>query len=108
MKINITSNDITKMHRIDKKVENKSRPIIVKFLSYKPRKLVYDNKKKLKNTQKLITKSLTKRRYSLLSTCQATFGKKNVWTLDGRIFSKDGDSIIVTIQYLKGSGHFPT
>ena len=98
MNVNITLNDITRSHRIGKKTNKKTRPIIVKFLSYRPRKLVYDNKKKLKNTRKLVTESLTKRRFSLLSTCHATFGKSNVWTLDGRIFCKDGDSIIVATR----------
>ena len=98
MELEITPDDITRTHRIGKKSNDKIRPIIVKFLSYKPRKMVYDNKKKLKNSRKLITESLTKRRFSLLSICKTTFGKSNVWTHDGRIFCNDGDSVIVATR----------
>ena len=55
-------------------------------------------KKNLRGTGVVVTESLTKKRFSLLNTCFETFDKKNVWTLDGRIYCKQasGDITVFT------------
>lgn len=67
-------------------VKEGRRPIIVKFVSYKYRSLVFYNKSKLKNTGILITESLTKKRLALMNDAVVKVGRKNVFTSDGRIF----------------------
>jgi len=86
----IVEKQINRSHRLGPRKRNsndkKKRPIIVSFCSYKEKKLVYDAKKLLKSTGITITESLTKNRYTLYQQCQETYGYKNVWTYDGRIW----------------------
>ena len=89
----VLKTEVTRTHRIGRKNStdgNKPRPIIVRFLSYRQRKSVYDVKKKLKGQKLLVTESLTKKRYILLKRCFEEFGIKNCWSLDGRIYCKIG------------------
>lgn len=64
----------------------RSRPVIVKFLSYLVRKRVWLNKKHLKGTNFLITESLTSMRSKVYQRARAAAGGRNVWTLDNRIY----------------------
>ena len=87
----VSINDISRSHRIGRFDRNnankgKTRPIIVRFSSYRQRKKVFDLKKKLKGQRITITENLTKKRLSLLKKCIEKFEKKNCWSLDGRIF----------------------
>ena len=89
--LKMSINEVTRTHRIGRKRTGeaaKPRPIIARFLSYRQRKAVFDRKKNLKGQGIVITESLTKNRFSLLNSCFQTFDKKNVWTLDGRIYCK--------------------
>ena len=88
----VAQTDISRMHRLGKKRtdEDKPRPIIVRFLSYRQRKHVFDRKKKLKGQRLLITENLTKKRNTLFKQCIEVYGKMNCWTLDGRIHCKSG------------------
>ena len=84
----VSVKDISRTHRIGKKrnVSNqKPRPIIVRFISYRQRKQVFDKKKKLRGQGIVITESLTRTRYSLLQKCIEKCGRNNCWTTDGRI-----------------------
>ena len=96
MEAGLTKTDITRSHRLGRKREGdaKPRPIIVRFLSYRQRKMVYDTKKKLKGQNIVVTENLTKKRYSLLRKCFDSFEKNNVWVLDGRIYCKCGNDNI--------------
>lgn len=80
--------NIGRCHRLGRKVGDKPRPVIVRFLSYRQRKLVFDKKRNMKGTRMGITENLTKKRYQ---RCVQEFGKGNCWTLDGRIFAKTDD-----------------
>lgn len=90
----ITSMHIDRCHRSgktpdasdQKRSKNKSRPILVKFVSYKQRQLIYRNKKLLKATGIVIREDLTKVRLSLLHNVIEKFGYQNVWTEDGTIY----------------------
>ena len=64
-----------------------SRPIIVKFATYRSRKTVFNAKKMLKGSGVAIFESLTKRRVSLLKEVQKIAGPRLVWTTDGNIFT---------------------
>ena len=96
----VTVNEVTRTHRLGRKRDEQSkkpRPIIVKFLSYRQRKKVFNNKKKLKGQGIVISENLTKKRYSLLQKCIDIHGKHNCWSLDGRIYCKT-DGIITIVN----------
>lgn len=92
---------IDRCHRVgklnsDMLESSKPRAIIIKFTSYKYRKLLYDNKSKLKGTGMFIHEDLTKRRMDLLRLSIQKFGRTQVWTLDGKIFAcKNGKKFTV-------------
>ena len=91
MDIKITHNDIDRTHRIGKpKTNGKPRPVIIKFVWYNDRK-VFSSKKLLKDSGVYITESLTAFRMQKLTNARETFGFKNVWVVDRRIFyTKNG------------------
>ena len=87
MDIKITDNDIDRTRRIRKQKNNgKPRPVIIKFARYNDRKRVFSSKKLLKDSSVSITESLTAFRMKKLTNARETFGFRNVWTVDGRIF----------------------
>ena len=81
--------DIDRSHRVGRKGE-RPRAVIVKFVSYRKRREMFQNKKKLKGTGKTIREYLTQRRHKLLGECITKYGLNNVWTVDGNIFVKQG------------------
>ena len=87
MNIKITDNDIDRTNRIGKPKNNgKRRPFIIKFVRYNVRKKIFSSKKLLKDSGLSITESLTTFRMKKLNNARETFGFRNVWTVDGRIF----------------------
>ena len=59
--------DIDQTHRLPRKTPGeKSRPVIVKFLRYNTRDLIYKNKKKLKGSRISITENVTAKRITIL------------------------------------------
>ena len=59
--------DIDGTHRLPRKTPGeKSRPVIVKFLRYNTRGLIYKNKKKFKGSRIGITENLTAKRITIL------------------------------------------
>ena len=90
MDIEILPNDLDRSHRIgNPKTKKKETPIIVKFIRYSLRHDIFKNKKFLKGKGASITESLTKDFMVKLNEARETYGFKNVWTSDGKIFFKD-------------------
>lgn len=91
MKINIKLSDIERSHRVGRKSDDtkKSRPIIVRFCSYRIRADVYNKKKALKGTNTYVHEDLSKLRRGLLGKAVAKYGIKKVWTADGRLYWLD-------------------
>lgn len=83
--------DIDRSHRVGKK-SDRPRPVIVKFISYRKRREVFQNKKQLKGSGITVREDLTQIRYKLLKDCITKFGVTNVWTIDGAIHVKNGDT----------------
>lgn len=81
---------------------NRPRPIIVKFVSYRARSLVFDNKSKLKGSGILLREDLTRRRVALYRQTVNTYGVKNVWTSDGRVMyvGEDGRRSVANLSDL--------
>lgn len=65
------------------------RPIIVRFCSYRDRRRVFEEKKKLKGTGITFKEDLTVRRLEVLRTAVDKFGVRNTWTVDGKVFWLD-------------------
>ncbi|KAI5749403.1 hypothetical protein M8J76_007070 [Diaphorina citri] len=89
LKVDILPFHIDRAHRIGKKDSAKNRAIIVKFVSYAQRRLVFSVKKLLKGSGIHITESLTKMNYQILDEAKKIYYKENVWTYDGRVIVKD-------------------
>lgn len=94
MGLQITSDHIERCHRVGKLNKKKPRSIIVKFLSYKQRKQVFQNKKKLKGQKITIKEDLTASRQALLHKVYEFINFKSVWSVDGTIFIKLNDKIL--------------
>ena len=62
----------------------KSRPMIVKFLSYRKRHEVFSAKKKLKGQKLAIVENLTRTRQRIFNVARETVGLKNSWTRMGK------------------------
>ncbi|KAL1449425.1 hypothetical protein WDU94_001934 [Cyamophila willieti] len=93
MQIAVNGSSIDRAHRIGKKNPKKNRPIIVKFVSYYHRRLVFSQKSRLKSSGIYITESLTKENFKILNEAKQIYSMNNVWTNDGRILIKDGARI---------------
>ncbi|KAK4874019.1 hypothetical protein RN001_013379 [Aquatica leii] len=91
--LTLSNNDIDRCHRIGMQ-GNKTRPIIVKFIGYRQRAMVFSAKKKLKGTGVQIREDLTKNRATLLHCASERFGFKNTWTYDGIVIvNKDNRKV---------------
>ena len=69
------------------------RPVLVKFISYQTRKLVFGKKKLLKGSGMTLREDLTTTRLDLYKKVVDKYSYKNVWTNDGKIFFKKDDKI---------------
>ena len=87
LEVKLDEKDIARTHRLGKKKDDgKPRPIIIRFLSYRQRKKVFDKKRKLKGSKIILTENLSKKRYALLQRCKTEFGMDKVWSYDGRVY----------------------
>lgn len=91
IKVDVQEHHIDRLHRIGKPrnmadiIKRGHRPIIVKFVSYVQRNLVFSNKKNLKGCKIGVTESLTSNRLNILNSAKEKFNKSNVWTFDGKV-----------------------
>lgn len=91
LQVDISAGDIERSHRLGSRKQGKSRPIIVKFWSYKNRAKVFSAKSKLKDSGFRIAESLTKSRMAVLKSARDRFGVNRCWTSDGKILINLGD-----------------
>ena len=90
MDIEILSSDLDRSHRIrNPKTKKKERLIIAKFVRYNLRHNIFNNKKLLKRKGVSITESLTKDGMAKLNEARETYGFRNIWISDRKIFFKD-------------------
>ena len=106
LKVPITKNDIERSHRIGSPNKNlheegaqkkstrasrskksKPRPIIVKFVSYRTRKLVISKRRALKGSKMGIDEDLTKENAQLLKRTKECSKVLSTWTSDGRVIA---------------------
>lgn len=89
---------ICRSHRIGVKSQQEQstdqqrhRPITVRFVSYRDRRRVFEQKKKLKGSGLVIREDLTATRLEVLRKAVSMFGVRNTWTVDGRVSWINGD-----------------
>ena len=73
--------------------KTKHRPIIVRFKDERRKIDIYKKKSKLKGSKMMLTENLTKLRYLRYLDAIQVYGKFNTWSMNGRIFIKEGDEI---------------
>lgn len=84
--------DIDRSHRVGPKVPGKKRPIIVKFVSYRKRREMFQVKRRLKGQGITIREDLTRARLEVLHEAIRRFDTRNVWTEDGTVMIRQGTS----------------
>ena len=67
--------------------KSRPRPIIVKLNSYRKRREIITNRKKLKGSGIVIAEDLTMKNQKLLSMARASKNITSAWTSDGRIIA---------------------
>lgn len=104
--IDIQPQALDRVHRVGKKSSNeKGRPLLVKFATYRDRDQVYRAKSRLKKDQAsktiFINEDLTRPRAQLLFLARRLKRDKKIsdcWTHDGKILIKNGHGKIVPIN----------
>ncbi|CAC5365298.1 unnamed protein product [Mytilus coruscus] len=96
LNINIDLNEIGRSHVIGNARKGRSQ-VIVRFISYRMKHLVYSNKKELKGDTNgtFITENLSQYRTELVKTLADMKTKNQIsayWTADGRIFVKKSEN----------------
>lgn len=97
LEVDVSEKCLDRTHRVGKRHPPgqdgtvRPRPIIVRFVSYRDRRIVFTNKKKLKATGVSIKEDLTSTRLELLRSAVEKFGRNRTWTLDGRIMWMDDE-----------------
>ncbi|KAK5643906.1 hypothetical protein RI129_007751 [Pyrocoelia pectoralis] len=87
--------NIDRAHRLGKRHDerNSARPVIVKFVSYRCRQLIFSKKKLLKGCKITIKENLTSPRAKLLRAATEKYSHRCVWSIDGIIYAKLNGSI---------------
>ncbi|XP_046976626.1 uncharacterized protein LOC124542778 [Vanessa cardui] len=89
---NFSSNSIKASYRLGRPLDNKPRPIVIKFTDAASRDKVWFAKSKLKGTGFTQSEFLTKTRHRVFLEARQRFGVSNCWTRDGciHIVTPDG------------------
>jgi hypothetical protein len=97
VKIPIKAAEIQRCHRLGAVRRNgQSRAIIVRFVSYRMRRLVLQKKKILKSTgpQISITENLTRKNLELFRAARNSGKFERVWTSDGNVLALAANDIV--------------
>ena len=103
--VNVTLNDISRSHRVGRRAGTKPRPIIFRLVSYRTRRSIYQNRKKLGGNV-FITEDLTARRAHLLFLCRQLRRADKlqyVWSVDGRVLVKEHGETAYTVEIKRES-----
>ena len=85
--VELVDSDFDRSHRVGKPNPDKPRAILVKFTSYRARKLLITQRRQLKGTRLSIHEDLTKKNQTLLKETSKQTGVVRSWSQDGRIFA---------------------
>lgn len=96
--VELSTGDICRSHRVGQQPEpnadgkKRSRGIIVRFVSYRVRRKIYDAKKMLKGSGVTVREDLTVKRAEVYRQAVSKHGLKNTWTQDGRVLYVDKEN----------------
>ena len=106
--VNITKTDISRSHVVGRSGTDKPQQIIAQFVSYRTRKAIISERRKLKsvkNYEKVyINEDLTAIRLQLLKTSQKIVREKNLhaaWSYDGNIWvsvKENGNKLLIRTE----------
>uniref|UniRef100_A0A8D8QGG3 Uncharacterized protein n=1 Tax=Cacopsylla melanoneura TaxID=428564 RepID=A0A8D8QGG3_9HEMI len=86
LKLNLSEEVVSRCHRLGgRQAEGRSRPIIMKFYSYRHRSAVFGAKKLLKDSPFSLSEFLTINRMRIFRRAKDVHGMRNCWTSDGKI-----------------------
>lgn len=87
-----SSSSLSRCHRLGRPVENKPRPLLVKFREVSVRDKVWFTKTKLKGTGITLSEFLTKSRHTVFMRARQLYGVTKCWTRDGviNVLAPDG------------------
>ena len=104
--VNINEADISTSHRLGKTSVTYNRPVIVKFTRRDTKRKVIMNRKELKDhsdyDKVYINDDLTRMRYRICK--QLREEKFSVWTISGKIFYKDDEGTVSTVDTYEDLG----
>jgi len=84
----VSREDIEHTHRVGwpSSCKQKPRAIMVKFTNCHTRRMVFNNKRKLKGSRLMVREDLTAHRVGLVRQAIARYGQGKVWTSEGTVF----------------------
>lgn len=88
LKLNISSLNIDKVHRIGKLPSKKNRAIMVSLTTHKVKKIIIKDRKLLKGSGIIIAEDMAQDKHQILKEAVEKIGKKQVWALDGIIYTQ--------------------
>ncbi|CAG4960643.1 unnamed protein product [Colias eurytheme] len=83
---NLSSNGVSRCHRLGSPKENKPRPILCKLRNLSDKELIWSSKISLKGTGITLSEFLTKSRHEVFMAAREHFGVTKCWTRNGHIF----------------------
>lgn len=89
----VDKSDVNSVHRIGRKVNGKTRPLVVEFMRKWQRDEIFKLKSKFKGTKIVMVEMLTKQRLELFGLVRKKYGPK-CWTHNGEIFLSIEDRIV--------------
>lgn len=91
--VNIDAQSIKSCYRLGKRIQNKTRPIIIKFTDEFHRDIFYSSRKLFLESKVFVKEDLTRKRIELFKYATEKF-PKSVWTIDGNVKVRTEKGII--------------
>ncbi|KAG5891144.1 hypothetical protein JTB14_005479 [Gonioctena quinquepunctata] len=97
LKINVTANT-EYCYRVgrpnikttaEERNQTKPRAILIRFLKFKDRQKVMENRQQLKGSGVVIREDLSKKKLDLMKSAANKYSYRNVWSMNGEVFVND-------------------
>lgn len=94
-KLNFTEENIESAYRMGKVTGSGHRAIFVKFKSQQCKQVIMMNRGTLKGTIIIICDDLTKAKHEVLKEAVSTLGKRNIYSLGGKVYFRRGSTKVM-------------
>lgn len=97
LKVKCSHWEIDNVYRVGKYNENQMKPrhIIITFVTYLKRNEIYTARRGLKGSGIFINEDLVETSYKLLLAAKKTFGPRDVWSRNGRIYLRRDNTVLL-------------